>query len=360
MKITVITRNLSAGGAERVIVQLLNEWKENNECNLVLIDDCEDFYELDNDIWIIRIGRQASNNVVDKLMRYYKLRKVIKRQNPDVVLSLPEEIGIYVIASLLGTKYPVIVSERNNPWKMPYKKVTRVLRQILYPFAKGIIFQTKGAASFFNKKIQQKGIVLPNPLDLGRIPEHYKGNRDKIIVSVGRFEEQKNFKLLIDAFYNVVSKYNDYKLVIFGEGSLYDNLNDYASKLLPSGSWEFPGNDNNVLKKINSAACFVSSSDYEGVPNVLIEAMAMGIPCISTDCEPGGARELITNGYNGYLTPIGDCNELSRNIKMVLEMDSHEVNYICENAMMIINKVNSKVVAKQWLCYIENNLNKRN
>lgn len=358
MKIAIITMKISSGGSQRVIVQLLNDWVDRNECLLILLDDAEDFYKIDDRVNIHRIGKVSENSVLDKFARYRYMRRLIIKEKPDIILSLPEEIGIYVIGAMLGSKFPVVVSERNNPWIMPYKRITRILRKVLYPYCSGFIFQTEKAALFFSKRIQERGIILPNPLDLNRLPQIYEGEREKIIVSVGRFEKQKNFQLLIDAF-RIVNKNNpEYKLVIYGEGSLRTYLNNYALEFLPKGSWEFPGRDDNVLEKIKKSTCFVLSSDFEGVPNVLIEAMAIGIPCISTDCEPGGARMLIENEKNGMLVRVGSSVQIAEAIDRIIQ-DTELANRISREAMKIRNQLDSRVVCKYWETYLQQIVNKR-
>lgn len=156
-KIVIVTRNMEGDGAERVIAQLSNYFVEcGKKCSIITLDDKEIFYKLDPEISVLPVGFKNRNKLLDKLMRYRVVRKLVKQEKPDLVLSLPEEIGVYVLLALLGTGIPVYVSERNNPWVMPDVRITRILRTLMYPFAKGIIFQTETAKSFFPKYIQRK------------------------------------------------------------------------------------------------------------------------------------------------------------------------------------------------------------
>ena len=352
MKIAVVTKNLCAGGAERVIAQLLNKWVENGiECTLVLLDKREHFYSVDDKVDVFEVGRLSKNPLINKWKIYRKVRKIVKKEAPDIVLSMPEEIGIYVIGALLGTKIPVVVSERNNPWVMPDKKVTRALRKLLYPRAAGLIFQTKQAASFFSDKLQKKGTVLPNPLDLSRIPEPYTEEREKIIVGAGRLEKQKNFNLLIESFAEFYKTHSDYKLVIYGEGSLRQDLEARAKSLLPDSAWSMPGRVTDLPERLNKASAFVLSSDYEGMPNVLIEAMAMGVPCVSVDCAPGGAAELIEDGVNGYLVPIGDKDRLVERLSELID-NNEKAKSFSESSIEIKKKLDADIVVKKWLDYL--------
>lgn len=351
MNIAVVTRNLSAGGAERVVVQLLDEWVKTNNCELILLDNCDDFYKVDSRVKITRIGQKNNNPLLDKVSSYAMVRKKIMADNVDIVLSMPEEIGIYVIGAMLFTNLPIVVSERNNPYVMPYKKITRALRKLLYPFAKGFIFQTQNAANFFSDSIQKKSIVLSNPLDLSRIPSMHIGPKDKVIVSAGRFEKQKNFKLLIDAFSIFVRNHDDYKLIIYGEGSLRQELSDYARLILGDGKFSFPGKNDDLLNQIKDCEVFVLSSDFEGSPNVLIEAMSMGMAVVSTDYAPGGVETIIDNNKNGLIVQSNNHEILASAITRLVEEKDLAERFRHE-ATEIRKQFDSSIVSKQWLDYL--------
>ncbi len=352
MKICIVTRNMKSGGAERVIVQLLQQWVEQKvECSLILLDKTEKQYIIPEGVTIHEIGVISQNAAKDKLGKYRMVRRIVQEIKPDIVLSMPEEIGIYVLLAMLGTGVPVVVSERNDPYVMPYKKVTRVLRKIMYPFAKGLIFQTKQAAAFFSERNQRKGIVLSNPLDLARVPAPYERERTKTIVGAGRLEAQKNFSLLISAFSSFYKTHPDYKLVIYGEGSLRASLEEQA-KCLPKGAVLLPGVSKQLLTDMNGAALFALSSDFEGVPNVLIEAMSMGMPVVSTDCRPGGAANLIDNGKNGILVPCGDAALLADSMCWIIE-HPEQAKSMGKEAVKIKDGLDARAVSQQWLEYLE-------
>lgn len=359
MHIVIVTRNLSAGGTERVIAQLLTEWCNNGiECSLILLNQDPIFYEIPVRVNLYEIGKLSTKHYWDKLKKYSEVRKLIKKISPDIVLSMPEEIGIYVIGALLGSKIPVVVSERNNPWVMPNKKTTRIIRKFLYPYADGIIFQTNQAASFFSKKIQNKGIVLPNPLDSSRIPEPFTGERDKVIVGAGRFEPQKNFSLLIAAFKEFYQQHQDYKLVIYGDGRMRKQLEEEIENTgLPMGTITLPGRVTDLPKKINSAAVFVLTSDYEGMPNVLIEAMAMGVPCISTDCPPGGPAQLIKHKENGFLFPVGNKDELINYLNLLTD-DLDISNRFSMESIKLKESLDANIICKEWAEYLAKRIKK--
>lgn len=352
MHIAVVTRNMGAGGAERVIAQLIGGWRGKGICcTLISMHPAKVFYKIPDGVEHYEIPQFSENLAVDKIKKYAQLRRLLKQQQPDMVLSLPEEIGVYVQAAMLGTGIPVVVSERNNPWVMPDKKITRILRRLVYPFVKGLIFQTKQAASFFPASQQKKGIVLPNPLDCSRLPAVYQGEREKVVVSAGRLAAQKNFPLLIEAFAQFRQKHPDYKLVIYGEGDKRKALEALAGEKLPEGSWSMPGRVDDLPKHIGKCGIFALSSDYEGVPNVLIEALAVGTPSVSTDCAPGGAAELIENGKNGILVPVGDANALAEGLCFMAE-HSAEAAQMAAEAVKIRERLDAKKVTADWLEYL--------
>lgn len=350
-KIAIVTRNMFGGGAERVIAELINYFYSINiECLLITINKGDIFYDLPTEIKLIEIGEKSPNKLIDKFLKYREVRKIIKWNKPEIVLSMPEDIGIYVIPSLLFLGIPLVISERNNPWVMPDRKITRFLRRVFYPYADGFIFQTDMAASFFNKKIQKKSITLSNPLDIRRVPKPYIGERKKEVVAAGRLTEQKNFKLLIEAFSEFYKKNNDYKLIIYGEGKLRSELLDMANKLIPPEAFSLPGKTSNLLEKINRSAMFVLSSDYEGLPNVLIEAMVMGMPVIATDCPSGGPKSLIVNKENGIIVPVGDVNALVNAMEKLTNESYNKV--LGNNAFALREKLRGNVIYEEWLNYL--------
>ena len=353
MHIAVVTRNLSAGGAERVIAQLISKWNDwGVTCSLVSMYPTQSFYCVPEAVQAYDIDGQSRIPGFSKLLKYGQLRKALKQLRPDVILAMPEDVGVYTILAMLGTGIPVVVSERNNPWVMPNKKITRLLRRVAYPFAAGLFFQTTQAMSFFPRYLRNKGIVLDNPLDLTRLPEPVSGDRNKRIISAGRLDDQKNFSLLLTAFAIFYQKHPQYQLVIYGEGKKRAELEALAKKLLPDEAWSMPGRVTDLPQKMAQCEMFVLSSDFEGVPNVLIEAMACGLPVVSTDCAPGGAAHLIDPGKNGLLVPVGNAAALAEGM-MFLAEHSQEAAQMGRNATDIRQRMDANHVAAQWLKYLQ-------
>lgn len=349
-KIIIITKNMVGDGAERVIAQLSNYFVSQGKiCKIITLNDDEVFYALDSRVQILPVGFKSHNKVLDKLMRYSVVRKMVRKEKPDLVLAMPEEIAAYVLPALLGTGVPMYVSERNNPWVMPDVKITRFLRDHMYPFARGVIFQTEMAKSFFPEPIQRKGVMLSNPVDAQRIPAQYQGEREKTVVAAGRLSPQKNMPLLLKAFAAFSQKHPDYRLRIFGEGELREELTELTKTLNIAEKVEMPGRSTVLLEKMNPCAMFVLSSDYEGMPNVLLETMCMGMPVVSTDCRCG-PRDLIEDGVNGLLVPVDDEKALCEAMEKLT--DPEYAKQLADNALKIREKLTSQEVFVSWYRYL--------
>ena len=194
--------------------------------------------------------------------------------------------------ALKGSKAKIIVSERNDPRNFQGKTITKLVSRYLMSKADGFVFQTNDACDFY-KKYKDRSVVIPNPVAdvpviLERLPNE---QRDKVIVTAGRLVPQKNHEMLIKAFGKIAYRFPEYKLIIYGEGELKEKLQLLSRDLSMGDRVVFPGSVNDLHEKIKNAELFVLSSDFEGMPNALMEAMAMGITCISTDyC--GGPRDI--------------------------------------------------------------------
>ena len=350
-KIDIITKAMTSGGAERVIAQLVNYFTEKDiSCRIITTEKGEVMYPLHEKVDVVAIGKKSDNKAIDRILRYKEIRNIVQANKPDVVLTMPEDTGIYAILALIGTGIPVYVSERNNPWVMPDVKITRLLRKVAYPFAKGIIFQTQMAKSFFPKYIQKKGVVLQNPVDATRIPKPYMGERKKVFAAVGRLEKQKNFLLLINAFAKFCENVDGYELVIYGEGKEREKLENLVKNLHLVGRVQLPGRNFDVLNKIIDSAAFILSSDYEGMPNALIEAMCMGMPVISTDCPSGGPHELINNEVNGLLIPVN--SEESLVSAMFKITDAKVQEQFEKNLKLFRDTMTSDQVFDEWRSFL--------
>ena len=347
-KIIFVIGSMRRGGAERVISILANEYADNGwEVQIItLLDDSND-YILRDSIKVINITDDKKSRIQKIPFWLIQLRRTFKQFNPDAIVSFIARINILTLIASLGLNIKIIISERNDPKSDGRSWIVKIATYLLYPLAKSIVFQTDWAKSCFPQNIQNKGIIIANPVDVTITASKNKENK---IVAVGRLLEQKNHKLLINAFSKVIEKYPDYKLYIYGEGKLRRELVNQVEELNISDNVFMPGNVLNIHEKISDAEMFVLSSDYEGLSNALLEAMMMGLPCISTNCA--GSNEVIEHEKNGLLVPIKDAKSLSESIVRLIQ-DRELAEKLGKNAMACSVKFKSENVISDWKNVIE-------
>lgn len=353
MKIMFCLGSMTKGGAERVIANLSNDLVNKYDISIVVTPPDKPMYELDKRITYYTLDSTKLKKGVfaRTIHRVIKLRKTIKKYNPDIIVSLLPEPTFRIMIAKIGLHKKAIISVRNDP-NVEYNTMTKkILMKLLYSRANGFIFQTNDAKKYFSKKIQKKSAVIPNPINDSFICKPYDKKREKIIVSVGRLTKQKNQKLLIDSFYEVHKKYDDYILKIYGSGELKDDLENQIEKLGLKKSAFLMGEVDDIKEEIYKSCLFVLTSDYEGMPNALLEAMALGIPCISTNCPIGGPKSLINNYDNGILVEVNDKNKIVDAMIKIIRDDKF-AKKIGDNANKICNELNSTIINDKWEKYI--------
>ena len=348
MRIMLVIGALSFGGAERVMANLANYLTEQgHKVILCTLFEHETPYKINNAVEL-KQGLAEKG----KLNSFLELRKTARTYKPDVVLSFLTQINIMTIISLLGTKIPVVVSERNDPNFEPAQKYRKILRKLTFPFAKGYVFQTKGAMEYFSPRIQKKGIVIPNPVFVGDKTKVFEfPERTKEFVAVGRLTEQKNYPLLLKAFAKAVKSHPEYILKIYGEGELKKELSEMIKQLQAENNIFLMGASKTIHDDISKSYGFIMSSDHEGMPNALLEAMSLGLCCIRTDCPCGGPRELIENNENGILVPVKDTRAMELAIIKIVE-DQTLAKKISKKAKETKEKYNIKTIGKKWERYL--------
>lgn len=283
---------------------------------------------------------------------FFKLREVLKHNNIDVLVIMGVPFCIYSIPATLFLRTKVIVSERNAPAQFAGKRRTKIISRFLMRFSDGYVFQTNDAKTFYAKMLRGKGVVIPNPLHIDDFPEILEfSEREDLIVNVGRLTPQKNQTMLIKAFSLFVNKHPEYTLAIFGDGDERGSLESLINNLGLKDKIILPGNVYDIFDRIRKASMFVLSSDYEGMPNALMEAMALGIPSISTDCPCGGPRDLIKDKENGLLTPVGDPEALCAAMCYLAE-NRKQAERISVKSVEIRQQLDFNEIGKEWEKYI--------
>lgn len=354
LRITFCIPSLGSGGAERVVSVLANKFTEHeHEVSIVMLSHYKCVYPLSKKINIecLNCDDDMELSFLKRYpLRLKKLRNAIKKTTPDIVISFMSETNIDVCFAMHGIGIPLIVSERNDPKIDPASKIKQIMRKIAYIKPKGFVFQTPDAKEYFSKRIQNKSRIILNPL-ADYLPTAYSGERDKRIVSVGRLNKQKNFPMLLDAFSLFVEKHPEYILEIYGEGVLQEQLSDYIKEKALKDKVILKGFCKDVHSKILSAGLYIMASDFEGMPNALLEAMAIGLACISTDCPCGGPRMLIKSYENGILVPVNDRERMLDAMNYMVENpDKAEEMSRKATAVNEVARVDS--ITEQWLDFV--------
>ncbi len=284
------------------------------------------------------------NNYLDPIRRYIANR-------PDTVF-ISMMVSVYLTVVRVMEPYwksdipvPYLVMECNDPKKNADSQMDHD-RTMNYPRATRVLAQTQGAKEYFSPEIQAKCVVIPNPVR-DDLPDPYTGKRRKVIVNYCRLNRQKNLPLLLEAFTEFGRKFPEYKLEIYGEGELLSELN---SKIIDLGIADkaciYPF-DSNIHKKIRDCAMYVSSSDWEGFPNSTLEALAIGLPTIATDCD-FGPRDMIRDHENGLLVPTGEVNALTKAMTELAE--SPELSEkISKEAIKVREIFSVDRIGQQWI-----------
>ena len=253
--------------------------------------------------------------------------------------------------ALKDRKFPLILSERNDPARFPAEKSMKLLRDFVYKQCEGLVYQTAGAKEYFDNIVTCKTTIICNPITAS-LPKRFEGKREHRIVNFCRIEPQKNLKLAIDAFDLIRDEFPDYTLEFYGDGSQKQELKRYADTLQFGDRVIFHGYSSCIHEKIIKASLFISTSDYEGISNSMLEAMAIGLPTICTDCPPGGARSVISDGENGILVPVGNVEKLAEAMRKVLKNDSIQ-NKLSVKASLLAELLKPNIIAEKWIAFAD-------
>lgn len=349
MNICFLVNKLNNGGAERVVSVLANSFYNIGYSVTIAVFSSSD-YDYPIEKGITKIVIKNNGNVLDILL---KSLHYFQKQRFGIIIGF--DVLPNIICSILKLLKPchVIISERNAPGQVKINPILKIARKILYILPDNIIFQTEQAMQYYSKRIREKGKVILNPVTEDIPPRSCK--HKKVIVAMGRLTKQKNYPILIRAAAIVHKNHPEYIFEIYGQGELEDELKELSYNLGQIDYVLFKGYSQNVLEKIVDADIYVLSSDYEGLPNSLIEAMCMGFPVISSDCPAGGPRELIVDGENGLLFQKGDPVDLASKIEMLLN-DNLYKEKLGREAGNLIEKVNSERIVREWeKCWSDEN-----
>lgn len=357
---------LEQGGAERVVSNLANQFaKENYEVIVATEWQGENEFQLDSRVRRVHVGLkeqdEGKNRIAKILLRVRYLRQLLKREKPDVAIAFAHKANYRALMATIGMKTPVMISVRTDPVGHYDALSDKIQIPLLFPRAAGCVFQTEGQREFFPEYVQKRSRIILNPVHEKYFDVPRPAVRRKTVVQSGRLVDFKNQPMLVDAFVKVHEKHPDYDLEIYGPDS-FDGTKEILEKRIDEyhaeGYIKLMGGSDSLEKQLADAAVYAFSSDWEGLPNALLEAMALGLPIVATDCPCGGPRTVITDGVNGLLVPIKDAKAMEEGIDRLIE-DREFAERLGENARSIKEKTNGEAIIAQWRDYINEIIGKR-
>lgn len=357
---------LEQGGAERVVSNLANQFaKENYEVVVATEWQGENEFALDSRVRRVHVGLkeqdEGKNRIAKILLRVRYLRQLLKQEKPDVTIAFAHKANYRALMATIGMKTPVMISIRTDPVGHYDALSDRIQIPLLFPRAAGCVFQTEGQRAFFPDYVQKKSRIILNPVHEKYFSAPRPAARRKAVVQSGRLVDFKNQPMLVEAFVKVHEKHPDYVLEIYGPDS-FDGTKEILEKRIADHHAEdyirLMGGSDSLEKQLADAAVYAFSSDWEGLPNALLEAMALGLPIVATDCPCGGPRTVITDGVNGLLVPIKDAKAMEEGINRLIE-DRKLAERLGENARSIRKKTNGEAIIAQWRDYINELIGKK-
>lgn len=347
LKICFIINNLSGGGAERVISLLSSNLSKKYEVSIILLmGSAKNQYNVPKTVKIYSI-KNSKNKLIKYLCLPFKLYKKMSLIDSDIYISFCTIENLMAIFCNFILKKKIIISERNDPILGEKYKLLIFLKKIFYGYCDKIVFQTSDAQKAYRKSISLKGIVIANPINDNLPLYSKKDNFEKKVCAIGRLVPQKNYEFMIIAFKKIVEIDSMFKLYIFGEGLEKEKLNALIKQLDLKNNVFLMGFTKNVYDEILENDIYIMTSLYEGMPNSLMEAMAIGIPCICSDCPCGGPRQLINQYENGLLY---ECNNEEDFLFKFFQLANNEKlrETIKKNSILLRQEYSLERVTNLW------------
>ena len=344
MKITFFMGSMCRGGAERVISILANDYAQRGwDTEIVLLLRNQVEYDLDSRIKIVDFAGRHASYIKNAPFWFSGIRRYLKHAKPDRVVSFAGRINALVLTASMGMDLPIVVSERNDPMRDGRSPMMRRYCDWIYRRAKAIVFQNKHEQNCFSQVHAPRSYIIPNPIRVTARRE--KATYDYILTTAGRLTAQKNQKVLVSAMKQIREVYPQAKCRIYGDGELRNELQAQIDALHLQNAVTLEGNVSDIHERLAQCDLFVMTSDFEGLSNALIEAMMVGLPCISTDYP--GANELIQDGENGLLVPCGDADTLAEVVIKLLS-DQERLVQLASCAKEASKRYQAEPVLELW------------
>ncbi len=355
LSVAIVISSLATGGAQRVVVSLAERWaSKGNRVVIVTIDNIKaDRYKLHPSVERVALDLTFTTKgwraIAANLKRVRVLRRAFKHVRPDVIVSFEHTTNILTLLASQGLDIPVAISERVDPRELPLKWSWTALRRAMYPKAKMLIVQTDNVRVWAERFVDPSAIVtIPNPAPV--VPRDTEPllppNALRTVVGLGRLTHQKGFDLLIKAFSSVSPSHPDWSLVIYGDGKERNHLETLIGELGMPSFVRLPGMTDDPIVALRSGGLFVMPSRFEGFPNVLLEAMACGLPAIAFDCR-SGPKEIIRNEVDGLLVSPEDSVALAAAMDRLMS-NERERKELGRRALEVTERFSVDKIMSRW------------
>ena len=351
---------LVQGGAERVVSNLANQFaKEGIKVYVATEWYDKDEFELDERVTRVHVGLrpedEKKNRVVKFFLRIKYLKEFVKEYHPDVLVAFAQRANYRALMAAGKSDIPVVISIRTDPVGHYDALSDKIQIKWLFDRAAGCVFQTTGQKEFFKPYLQDNSAIILNPVNPKYFGVKRVDNPEKAVVHHARLVDFKNQPLLCEAFVEVHKKHPDYVLKIYGPDS-FDGTKEILDKIIADNHAEdyilLIGGSDSLEKEIIKGEVYAFTSDWEGMPNSLLEAMAMGMPIVATDCPCGGPRTVMRDGENGLLVPIKDKDAIVNGLCRLIE-DKELATRLGREAAKIEEITNGDAIFVQWRDYLD-------
>ena len=328
-KICIAIHGLAHAGAERVAASWSNYLvSQGHDVSVMVYAPGEDTYDLDDRVCVVPLAQTEKQYFgMSKIKQLLTIRNVIRQEKPQVLISFLPKMQISVMLATLGMRLKRVETIRNNPWIDTDVSGKRFLWNLCFRRSHKILVQTKEQAEYFSQKMQQKCVVISNPISDHFLNKQkvYSDEKTSKFVAVARINTQKNYPMMIEAFAQAVQNDPSCTLDIYGAGApeKVSEIEELISRLGMDKNVHLCGWTRNISDVLTQYDAFLMSSDYEGMPNALAEAMAAGLVCLSTDCKTG-PKDMIDSGKNGFLAKTGNVLSFAEGIETILKMDQQK------------------------------------
>lgn len=355
-RILFIANSISFGGASKMLCFVAESLAaRGHEIVIVNLRATENVTEYERTIAGVEVVTldMVPNGKNRHIYRIGKIKKIAQEKRSDVIIGFTSFPNMYV--SMIGKllHIPSIISERGDPNRTISNSIKDKIVTFIINRSNGGVFQTEGAKGFYGNGLQKRGVIIPNPIFINEdIPQISYEQREKTVVSVGRLDnDQKRLDIMLKSFSIFAENHPEYILKIYGRGIQEAEIKQWCIELNIKDKVKFLGLTTQPMQDIARDGMFLITSDYEGISNSLLEAMAVGLPCVSTDHTPGGARFLIQDHENGLLAPIADVEALAK--AMCEFAENPELAKKCgENAQDVVNRFDPSRIIDMWENYI--------